>query len=120
MRQLLSISPWRRLSSRVEVIMSEFQIDPGQGPDAAAEVTNDQLETLLRIVMWELAMRTSKEHFEHHLGQLAKARAEMDHDLTNAREKREQRRFVASVLNDLEQLPVVGAAASEPTTGLYL
>jgi hypothetical protein len=44
----------------------------------------------------------------------------MDHDLTNAREKREQRRFVASVLNDLEQLPVVGAAASEPTTGLYL
>lgn len=100
--------------------MSEFQIDPSQGPDAAADATNDQLETLLRIVMWELAMRTSKEHFDHHLNQLAKARAEMDDDLENARNKREQRRFVAEVLRDLEKLPVVDGAKAEPSTGLYL
>ncbi|MEX1124314.1 MAG: hypothetical protein WD895_02910 [Acidimicrobiia bacterium] len=100
--------------------MNEFHIDPSQGPDAAADATNDQLETLLRIVMWELALRTSKEHFDNHLNQLAKARAEMDDDLESARSKREQRRFVASVLRDLELLPVMGEAKAEPTTGLYL
>ncbi|HLF62073.1 MAG TPA: hypothetical protein VI980_12940 [Acidimicrobiia bacterium] len=100
--------------------MNEFHIDPSQGPDAAADATNDQLETLLRILMWELAMRTSKEQFDQHLNQLAKARAEMDDDLENARNKREQRRFVAEVLRDLEKLPVVGETTSEPSTGLYL
>jgi hypothetical protein len=100
--------------------MNEFQIDPSQGPDAAAEATNDQLETLLRIVMWELALRTTKESFDHHLEVLAKARAEMDDDLDTARAKREQRRFVAEVLRDLERLPMVQEASSEPSTGLYL
>jgi len=100
--------------------MNEFQIDPSQGPEAAADATNDQLETLLRIVMWELAMRTSKDQFDHHLSRLARARAEMDDDLNNARNKREQRRFTASVMQDLEQLPVVGEIRSEPSTGLYL
>ena len=100
--------------------MNEFQIDPSQGPDAAADATNDQLETLLRIVMWELAMRTTKEHFDNHLDHIAKARAQMDDDLETARTKREQRRFVAEVLRDLERLPVVDEARSEPSTGLYL
>jgi hypothetical protein len=100
--------------------MNEFHIDPSQGPDAAADATNDQLEALLRIVMWELAMRTTKEHFDHHLDHLSKVRAEMDDDLETARTKREQRRFVAEVLRDLERLPMVEEARSEPTTGLYL
>lgn len=100
--------------------MSDFQIDPSQGPDAAASATNEQLETLLRIVMWEFALRTSKESFEQHLAQLAKAREQMDDDLESARQKREQRRFVAAVLDDLARLPVVGDEKREPTTGLYL
>lgn len=100
--------------------MNEFQIDPSQGPDAAADATNEQLETLLRIVMWELAMRTTKENFDQHLEHLARARAEMDDDLESARTKREQRRFVTEVLRDLERLPMVAEAASEPSTGLYL
>jgi hypothetical protein len=103
-----------------EVTMNEFQIDPSQGPEAAADATNDQLETLLRIVMWELAMRTSKDQFDHHLSRLAHARAEMDADLDNARHKREQRRFMTSVLQDLEQLPVKSEVRAEPSTGLYL
>lgn len=100
--------------------MNEFHIDPSQGPDAAADASNDELETLLRIVMWELAIRTTKEHFDHHLNQLANARAEMDDDLETARSKREQRRFVAEVLRDLERLPVMGEVKAEPSTGLYL
>ena len=100
--------------------MSDFQIDPSQGADAAADASNEQLETLLRIVMWEFALRTTKENFEKHLSQLAKAREEMEDDLESARSKREQRLFVASVLDDLARLPVIGEAKSEPTTGLYL
>lgn len=100
--------------------MNEFQIDPRRGPEAAAEVSNEQLETLLRIVMWELALRTTKENFDHHLDTLGKARAEMDADLETARTRRDQRRFEAEVLSDLERLPILGKARSEPTTGLYL
>ena len=100
--------------------MSDFQIDPSQGADAAAGATNEQLETLLRIVMWEFALRTTKERFEQHLDQIAKAREQMDDDLDSARQKRDQRRFVASVLEDLARLPVVAEQQREPTTGLYL
>ena len=44
----------------------------------------------------------------------------MDDDLDSARQKRDQRRFVASVLEDLARLPVAGEQSREPTTGLYL
>ncbi len=100
--------------------MSDFQMDTSQGADAAAGATNEQLETLLRIVMWELALRTTKETFEQRLAQLAKVREQMDEGLDSARQKREQRRFVASVLDDLARLPVVDERKTEPTTGLYL
>lgn len=100
--------------------MSDFQLDPDHGADAAAGATNEQLETLLRIVMWEFALRTTKESFEQHLTQLAEVREQMDDDLESARQKRDQRRFVASVLDDLARLPVVGVQKKEPTTGLYL
>ncbi len=100
--------------------MREFSIDPNQGPDAAAGASNEQLEVLLRILMWELALRAARESYDEYLERLAEAREHMDKQLDSARRKRDQASFVASVLDDLARLPVAGKAKSEPTTGLYL
>lgn len=100
--------------------MNEFSIDPSKGPDAAADASNEQLEVLLQILMWELALRTTRETYDEYLARLAKARHQLDKELDSARRKRDQARFVASVLDDLARLPVAGKARSEPTTGLYL
>lgn len=97
-----------------------FHIDPNEGTEAAADIPNDQFQMLLRIVVWELAMRTSPEQFEGHLRQLTGFRGRFETDLETARRERDHRRFVASVLSDIEALPAQGASRYEPTTGLYL
>jgi hypothetical protein len=112
-------------SSRLEVreIMS-IHIEPEEGAEAAAGIPNDQFQLLVKIVVWELAMRTSPEQFEEHVRQIAELRAKIEPDLTTARKERDDRRFVASVLADLEALPstedLPSPTPSEPTTGLYL
>lgn len=100
--------------------MNEFSIDPNQGPDAAAGATNEQLEVVLQILMWELAMRTTQEDYHEYLRRCANVRSRMEKDLDSARRKRDQAQFVASVLDDLARLPVIGETEKEPTTGLYL
>jgi hypothetical protein len=69
-------------------------------------------------------MRTSPEQFEEHVRQMAELREKIEPDLVTARKERDDRRFVASVLADLEALPSTddqpSPAPSEPTTGLYL
>jgi hypothetical protein len=55
---------------------------------------------------------------------MAEFRDKVEVDLADARKERDNRRFVASVLADLEALPSTedprGSPVSEPTTGLYL
>jgi hypothetical protein len=101
-----------------------IHIEPEEGSEAAAQIPNDQFELLVRIVAWELAMRTSPEQFEEHVRRLAEFREKVEPDLAGARKERDNRRFVASVLADLESLPSTEGhhepAPSEPTTGLYL
>jgi hypothetical protein len=97
-----------------------FQIDPNEGAEAAAEIPDEQFQVLVRIVMWELAMRTSPEQFENHLREVAEVRARMEPDIVASRQARDQRRFVASVLSDIECLPTKAASGPELTTGLYL
>jgi hypothetical protein len=70
--------------------------------------------------MWELAMRTSPDNFESHLQDMVEVRPKIEGDIVAARRARDQRRFVASVLGDIEKLPVTGKDPSELTTGLYL
>ncbi len=97
-----------------------FHIDPDEGTEAAAELPDEQFQVLLRIVVWELAMRTSPEDFDSHLGELARIRATIEDDIASSREARDQKRFVASVLNDIESLPSTRPVSSDLTTGLYL
>lgn len=101
-----------------------IHIEPEEGAESAAQIPNDQFELLVRIVVWELAMRTSPAQFEEQVRQLIEFRAKIEPDLATARKDRDNRRFVASVLADLESLPSTERrpepARSEPTTGLYL
>lgn len=101
-----------------------IHIEPEEGADAAAQIPNEQFQLLVRIVVWELAIRTSPEQFEEHVRQLSGFRSRFEPDLETARKERDSRRFVASVLADIESLPsseiMQESASSEPTTGLYL
>lgn len=101
-----------------------IHIEPEEGTEAAAQVPNDQFQLLVKIVVWELAMRTSRQQFEEQVRQVVEFRERIEPDLVNARKERDNRRFVASVLADLESLPStedrLESAPSEPTTGLYL
>jgi hypothetical protein len=101
-----------------------IHIDPEQGTEAAAQIPDEQFQLLVRIVVWELAIRTSREQFEEHVKQLPVFRDRFESDLETARREREGRRFVAAVMADIESLPSTEAeqraSTSEPTTGLYL
>jgi hypothetical protein len=108
----------------MEVREMSIHIEPEDGADAAAQIPNDQFQLLVKIVVWELAMRTSPEQFEEHVRQLVDFREKVEPDLEGARKERDSRQFIAAVLADLEALPSTEdrqeAAPSEPTTGLYL
>ena len=101
-----------------------IHIDPQEGAEAAAEIPHDEFQVLVQIVIWELAMRTTSEQFQEHVRRLVEFREKIEPDLAGARKERDNRRFVASVLADLEALPSTeerqAPTASEPTTGLHL
>lgn len=97
-----------------------FHIDPENGGEAAADLDDDDFQTLLRIVMWELAVRTSPDRFEHHLRQVVELRSAIENDIVATRRARDQRQFIAAVLSDIESLPAVRKQSTELTTGLYL
>ena len=101
-----------------------IHIEPEEGAEAAAQIPDEEFQVLVRIVVWELAMRTNPEQFEEHVKQLSAFRDRFEPDLDTARKERDARRFVAAVLVDIESLPTTEnsqeRSASEPTTGLYL
>jgi hypothetical protein len=101
-----------------------IHIEPEEGPEAAGQIPDEEFQLLVRIVVWELAMRTSPDQFEEHVKQLAAFRARFEPDLETARKGRDARRFVAAVMADIESLPSTETlrqpSPSEPTTGLYL
>ena len=101
-----------------------IQIEPEEGAEAAGQIPDEEFQLLVRIVVWELAMRTSPEQFDAHVKQLAAFRDRFEPDLETARKERDGRRFVAAVMADIESLPSTETqrqpSTSEPTTGLYL
>ncbi len=97
--------------------MSDFTIDPTRGPHAAAELTDEELTYLAKIVAWEVAIRTSSEYFTRRLTELADSRAHMQSAIESLRRERDLMRFAAEVTADIEQLPVV---EEETSYGLYL
>ncbi len=87
--------------------MQNGRIDPTRGPHAAADLTDEDLEQLARIIAWEVAVRTTTEQFRDQLGGLADQRADMQEVIDAVRQERELTRFAAEVMNDIERLPEV-------------
>jgi len=103
-----------------DVTVTQHNIDPSRGPDAAADLPDEELGMLLQILVWELAVRVSREQFEDQVRRMAIFRAESEQDLATARRLRDQRRFVDEVMEDIRRLPETRSRSSEPSTGLYL
>ena len=98
--------------------MPTGQIDPTRGPHAAADLSDEELDGLARIVAWEVAVRTTTEQFRDQLGGLADQRVHMQEAIEAVRRERELMRFAAEVMQDIEQLPVVDS--SNKVYGHYL
>ena len=98
--------------------MTQINIDPTNGPHAAAELSDEALEYLSKVVALEFALRTDAEYFRDKLVALAEARSAMQDTIDQVRHERDLMRFAAQVMADLEQLPVV--EEPEPRFGMYL
>lgn len=86
--------------------MSHFQIDFEDGPHAASGLTNEQLEQMYRIVTLEMAVRMERAEFIELMERHAEARKQNDELVERVRRDRDRRQFEASVLADLETLPL--------------
>lgn len=101
--------------------MSNFELDPNQGPHAASGLSDDELEYLHRIISLEMAIRMNEESYEKHFHNVAKARKEMDEMIQKLREDRERMCFVAAVQADIDSLPLTTDDDSDDQSyGLYL
>ncbi len=100
--------------------MTDFTIDPGRGPHAAADLSDEALEYLYKILTWELAIRTSRDTFVARLVELLEAREGIDETIDELRRERELMRFASEVLADIERLPVTTPEPTAETYGLYL
>ncbi|MDH3730319.1 MAG: hypothetical protein OES13_04220 [Acidimicrobiia bacterium] len=101
--------------------MEEFSldsIDPSQGPHAAAGLTDEEVEFLSGMLIWELGVRFSKDEYLELLERAGSARERLDEEIEFTRNEREQMRFEIEVLDDIESLPTIEHPT--PPTGLYL
>lgn len=86
--------------------MSEaFHIDPTDGPHAAAGLTNDQVEHLCQLMLWEISIRYSKDDFMGYLETLRRVREENSDIIGQVKYERDIMQFEESVLADLAALP---------------
>ena len=101
--------------------MEEFSldsIDPSQGPHAAAGLTDEEVEFLSGMLIWELGVRFSKEEYLELLDRACSARERLDEEIECTRHEREMMRFEIEVLDDIDSLPSLDETG--PPTGLYL
>jgi hypothetical protein len=101
--------------------MEEFSldsIDPSQGPHAAAGLTDEEVEFLSGMLIWELGVRFPKEEYMELLARASAARERLDDEIEFTRHEREMMRFEIEVLDDIDALPTLGE--HQPPTGHYL
>ena len=98
--------------------MEHMHIDPEKGDHAAADLSDEAMQYLYELVLWELAVRTDAEQFSNCLREANEIRSSLEERLAQARWQRELMRFSAEVMLDIERIPVIEEA--EPTTGMYL
>ena len=87
--------------------MPIFELEPDEGPHAAAKLTDAELDFLQQVVAVELAIRLDRKAYEDRFRSIADHRAEMDDMVHDWRNQRDRIIFVTSVRADLDQLPVL-------------
>lgn len=98
-----------------------YEIDPNSGPHAAANLSDEELDYLHRIISLELAIRMSRKAYERHFHGVAEAREAADEMVGQLREDRDRMRFVADVQADLERIPLTtDRDEADRPHGLYL
>ena len=93
-------------------------IDPSQGPHAAAGLSDEEVEFLSGMLIWELGVRFPREEYLELLARASEARDRLDEEIEFTRNEREMMQFEVEVLSDIDALPCT--TQSEPPTGLYL
>lgn len=101
-------------------MMRQFDLAPENGPHAAANLTDEELDYLVRITSLELAIRTEAENFQDRYHHVAEARAENDQMIQRLRVERELMLFAAEVSADLEKLPLTTDKPKDNSHGMYL
>ena len=94
--------------------MEEFSldsIDPTQGPHAAAGLTDEEVEFLSGMLIWELGIRFPKDQYVELLARATEARDRLDDEIEFTRHEREMMRFEIEVLDDIENLPLTTDSA---------
>lgn len=97
-----------------------YEVDPTNGPHAAANLSDEELDYLHRIVSLELAIRMSSESYQRHFHEIAAAREAAEEMVGQLREDRERMRFVTEVQADLARLPLTTDSGGSETRRLYL
>lgn len=82
-----------------------FHVDPSDGPHAAAGLTDDQVEHLCQLMLWEISIRYSKEDFMGYLETLRHVREQNADIIGQVKHERDIMDFEESVLADLDALP---------------
>ena len=95
-------------------------IDPDLGPHAASALSDQEVEYLSGLMMWELSLRLVKKDYLEMLAEAADGRLHLDEEIDQARFERDLMYFEREVLHDIEAIPVVGGSVQEPPTGMYL
>ena len=100
--------------------MSSYQINNEQGPHAAANLSDADVQYLAGVVLWELALRSHRDDFVAYLQQLIEQRETGEDQLESVRHQRDLMQFAAEVMFDIQRLPETEGESHEHGTGLYL
>lgn len=100
--------------------MSEFHINTENGPHAAADLGDSELQYLCGVILWELALRTGEDDFQQYLDRVSEQRRANEDQLSTVRYERELMEFSAQVMLDIEALPSTEEETDESGTGMYL
>ncbi len=82
-----------------------IHIDPADGPHAAAGLSDEQVESLCNLMLWELSVRTSERQFMEYLHHRKVLREEHADLVDQVAYERDLMHFEEDVLADLDALP---------------
>lgn len=82
-----------------------FHIDPSDGPHAAAGLTDDQVEYMCKLLLWELSVRMSEADFVDYLRTMRILREQHADLVSQVKYERDLMHFEEEVLADLAELP---------------